>query len=82
MARRQSPERSLVRSDFDGVDDHVRVPDQAELECWHGQFHAGCVGPHSGLPQTVVVLVDKRSGPTPQGYAFFLVEWPIRIPDG
>jgi hypothetical protein len=54
---------------FDGVNDHVRVPDHAELNVGTGNFtlDAWVRTGSSG------VLVDKRSGPTPQGYALFLV---------
>jgi hypothetical protein len=56
---------------FDGVNDHVRVPDHAELNVGTGNFtlDAWVRTGSSGL----IVLVDKRSGPTPQGYSLFLV---------
>jgi uncharacterized repeat protein (TIGR01451 family) len=56
---------------FDGVDDHVRVPDQAELNVGTGNFTLDA-WVRTGSSD-LVLLVDKRSGPTPQGYAFFLV---------
>jgi hypothetical protein len=56
---------------FDGVNDHVRVPNHAELNVGTGNFtlDAWVRTGSSGL----IVLVDKRSGPTPQGYSLFLV---------
>ena len=55
---------------FDGVDDHVRVPDHAELNVGKGNFTLDA-WVRTGSSD-LVLLVDKRSGPTPQGYSLFL----------
>jgi len=56
---------------FDGVNDHVRVPDHAELDVGTGDFTLDA-WVRTTAAQGVVVLVDKRSGPTPLGYSLFL----------
>ena len=56
---------------FDGVDDHVRVPDHAELDVGTGNFTLDA-WVRTTASQGVVVFVDKRSGPTPLGYSLFL----------
>jgi len=56
---------------FDGVNDHVRVPDHAELNVGTGNFTLDA-WVRTGS-SNLIVLVDKRSGPTPQGYSLFLV---------
>ena len=56
---------------FDGVDDHVRVPDHAELNVGTGNFTLDA-WVRTTASSGVVVLVDKRSGPTPLGYSLFL----------
>jgi hypothetical protein len=55
---------------FNGVNAHVRVPDHAELNVGTGNFtlDAWVRTSSSGL----IVLVDKRSGPAPQGYSLYL----------
>jgi hypothetical protein len=55
---------------FDGVNDHVRVPDHAELNVGTGNFTLDA-WVRTGSSD-LIVLVDKRSGPTPQGYSLFL----------
>jgi hypothetical protein len=57
---------------FDGVDDYVRVPDHPELNVGTGDFTLDA-WVLTTAAQGVVVLVDKRSGPTPLGYVLFLV---------
>jgi hypothetical protein len=56
---------------FDGVDDHVRVSDHAELDVGTGNFTLDA-WVRTQASSGVVVLVDKRSGPTPLGYSLFL----------
>ncbi|MCS7158328.1 MAG: LamG domain-containing protein, partial [Blastocatellia bacterium] len=56
---------------FDGVNDHVRVPDHAELDVGTGNFTLDA-WVRTTAAQGVVVLVDKRSGLTPLGYSLFL----------
>ncbi|MCS6806449.1 MAG: LamG domain-containing protein [Blastocatellia bacterium] len=56
---------------FDGVNDHVRVPDHPELNVGTGNFTLDA-WVRTTASQGVVVLVDKRSGPTPLGYSLFL----------
>jgi uncharacterized repeat protein (TIGR01451 family) len=56
---------------FDGVNDHVRVPDHAELDVGTGDFTLDA-WVRTMASSGVVVLVDKRSGPTPLGYSLFL----------
>jgi hypothetical protein len=58
---------------FDGVNDHVRVPNQAELNVGTGHFTLDAwVRVSTPAPSGLLVLVDKRSGPTPKGYSLFL----------
>jgi hypothetical protein len=56
---------------FDGVNDHVRVPDHAELNVGTGNFTLDA-WVRTGS-SNLIVLADKRGGPTPQGYSLFLV---------
>jgi uncharacterized repeat protein (TIGR01451 family) len=56
---------------FDGVDDHVSVLDHAELDVGTGNFTLDA-WVRTQASSGVVVLVDKRSGPTPLGYSLFL----------
>jgi len=64
---------------FDGVDDHVRVPNHAELNVGTGNFTLDA-WVRTTASEGMVVLVDKRSafGPAPSiniplGYSLFLV---------
>ncbi len=56
---------------FDGVNDHVRVSDHPELDVGTGNFTLDA-WVRTQASFSVVVLVDKRSGPTPLGYSLFL----------
>jgi hypothetical protein len=56
---------------FDGVNDHVLVPNHAELDVGTGNFTLDA-WVRTGSSD-LIVLVDKRSGPTPLGYSLFLV---------
>jgi uncharacterized repeat protein (TIGR01451 family) len=56
---------------FDGVNDQVRAADHAELDVGTGNFTLDA-WVRTQASSGVVVLVDKRSGPTPLGYSLFL----------
>lgn len=64
---------------FDGVDDHVEVPDEAELDVDTGDFTIDA-WIRTTATSGIRTIIDKRDhAPNARGYAFFLVNGQLHL---